>query len=122
MTENVTLNAKQRAAIVALLTTGDMTKAAVVAGVSRESLYRWMRSDPFKTALREAEADAMRSLSRRLAGLGELAADALKDALDPNQPMGMRLRAADLVTARGPALLELTDLLARIEALEAADL
>ena len=119
MNDDLTLNAKQRAAIVALLTTGDVTKAATAAGVSRESLYRWLRDPRFKAELRQAEGDAMRGLARRLAGLGDLAADSLSDALDPGQPIGIRLRAADLVLTRGPALFELVNLVDRLERLEA---
>jgi hypothetical protein len=105
------------AAVLALLTEGDASKAAAVAGVSRQSLYRWMKAPAFAAALRTAETEALRGLSRRLAGLGDAAADALQDALDEGQPIGIRLRAADLVTARGPALAEVTDLIERLEAL-----
>lgn len=113
------LTTKQRAAVLALLTEGDASKAAAVAGVSRQSLYRWMKDPAFAAALRTAEAEALRGLSRRLAGLGDAAANALQDALDDGQPIGIRLRAADLVTQRGPALAELTDIIARLEAIEA---
>ena len=118
MNEDLTLNAKQRAAIVALLTTGDVTKAATAAGVSRESLYRWLRDPRFKAELRQAEGDAMRGLARRLAGLGDLAADVLRDAMDPKSPIGIRLRATDLYVSRGPALLELVNVQDRLDALE----
>ena len=77
-----------------------------------------MGQDAFKQALRQAEGEALRGLARQLAGLGDAAAEALRDALDQKQPMAMRLRAADMVTSRTPALLELVDLLGRIEALE----
>ena len=117
VTEN-TLRPRQVAAIAALLATGKIGDAATAGGVSTKTIYQWLKQDAFKAELRAAEGEAMRSLSRRLAGLGELAADALKDALDAKQPMAMRLRAADLVTARGPVLLELVDLIGRIEALE----
>jgi hypothetical protein len=118
VTENP-LRPRQTAAIAALLNTGKVTDAAAAGGVTTKTVYAWLRQPDFSAALRAAEADALRSLSRRLAGLGEAAADALKDALDEDQPIGIRLRAADLVTARGPALAELTDLIARLEALEA---
>jgi hypothetical protein len=118
VTENP-LRPRQTAAIAALLNTGKVTDAAAAGGVTTKTVYAWLRQPDFSAALRAAEADALRSLSRRLAGLGEAAADALKDALDEDQPIGIRLRAADLVTARGPALAELTDLVARLEALEA---
>lgn len=122
MGDNVTenpLRPRQMAAIAALLNTGKVPDAAAAGGVSTKTIYAWLREPAFATALRTAEADALRGLARRLAGLGEAAADALRDALKENQPIGVRLRAADLVTQRGPALAELTDLISRLEALEA---
>lgn len=118
VTENP-LRPRQVAAIAALLAHGKIPDAAAAAGVSTKTVYAWLKTPDFSAALRAAEADALRGLSRRLAGLGEAAADALRDALDDKQPIGVRLRAADLVTQRGPALAELTDLVARLEALEA---
>jgi len=61
MTRNVTdpvLTPKQRKAVEALLLTGDVSAAAKAAGVSRESLYRWLRQPLFLAAVREAEARA----------------------------------------------------------------
>lgn len=121
MSENVTqkpLTTKQMAAVTALLTKGDAAKAAAAAGVSRQTLYRWMRDPAFAEALRAAERDALRGLSKRLAGLGDLAADALRDALAPDQPPAIRLRAADLVIQRAPALVEAVDVYERLAALE----
>lgn len=117
MSENVTH--KQRMAIAALLSDGDVSKAAAAAGVSRQTLYRWQRDDAFTAALRAAEGDAWRTLTRRMAGLGDAAATALRDALAEDQPIAVRLRAVALLTERGPALWELVDLEARIAALEA---
>lgn len=121
MGENVTENSlrpRQTAAIAALLASGKVTDAATAGGVTTKTVYAWLRQPDFSAALRTAESEALRGLSRRLAGLGDAAADALRDALDEGQPIGARLRAADLVTQRGPALLELTDLIERIAALE----
>lgn len=122
MGESVMENAlrpRQVAAIAALLATGKIGDAAAAGGVSSKTIYAWLKQPDFSAALRAAEGEALRSLARRLAGLGGAAADALRDALDEKQPIGVRLRAADLVTQRGPALLELTDLLERVAALEA---
>ena len=52
--------------------------------------------------------------------LGEMACKALEAALGEDMPMSVRLRAADLVTSRGPALAELTQVIERLEALEGA--
>ena len=122
MVEKVTeneLKPRQVAAIAALLASGKIQDAALAGGVSAKTVYAWLKQDAFKAELRQAETDALRSLVRQLAGLGDLAADALRDALDSDQPIGVRIRAADLVTSRGPALLEFVDLVGRIEALEA---
>ena len=121
MGEKVTeidLKPRQVAAIAALLATGKIPDASTAAGVSTKTIYQWLRQDAFKAELRQAESDALRGLARRLAGLGESAADALKDALDSEQNIGVRLRAADLVLSRGPALLELVNVLERLEVLE----
>ena len=118
VTEN-TLTPRQTRAIAALLATGQIGDAATAGGVTNKTIYSWLKMPAFAAALRAAEGEALRSLSRRLAGLGDAAADALRDALEESQPIGIRLRAADLVTARGLALYELVELVARIEALEA---
>ena len=122
MGEKVTeidLKPRQVAAIAALLATGKIPDASTAAGVSTKTVYAWLRQDAFKAELRQAESDALRGLARRLAGLGESAADALKDALDSEQNIGVRLRAADLVLSRGPALFELVNMVERLERLEA---
>ena len=118
VTEN-DLKPRQVAAIAALLATGKIPDASTAAGVSTKTVYAWLKQDAFKAELRQAESDALRGLARRLAGLGESAADALKDALDSEQNIGVRLRAADLVLSRGPALFELVNLVERLERLEA---
>jgi len=103
---------------VALLKTGQVSDAAKAGNVTAKTIYAWLRQPAFVAALRAAEAEALRGLARRLAGLGDAAADVLRDALADDQPMPTRLRAAALVLERGPVLFELTNLLERIEALE----
>ena len=117
VTEN-DLKPRQVAAIAALLATGKIPDASTAAGVSTKTVYAWLKQDAFKAELRRAEGDAMRGLVRRLAGLGDLAADALKDALNSEQDIDVRLRATGLYLSRGPALFELANVLDRIEALE----
>ena len=112
------LTATQRKAIEALLTTGNTTSAALAAGVHRSSLYRWQTEPLFVTALREAEGEAVAGLARSLAGLGDSAAAALRDALSPHQKITVRLRAAEIVTDRLLKLRELVALEERIAALE----
>lgn len=113
-----TVSGKQQDAIAALLTGSNVVQAAAAAGVSRATLHRWLADDAFRAALVEAETAAWQSLARALAGCGELAAKALRDALGEEQTIATRLRAVDMLLARGPAIAELVTLLARVEALE----
>jgi phage terminase small subunit len=118
MSENLT--PKKQKAIAALLTSWDTTQAAQAAGVSRETIYKWMKEEPFKQALKEGAAVAMEGLSRSLVTLGDKAVKALSDALEGDSPLqaGARVRAADIVLSRLLALRELVDLEARITELE----
>lgn len=121
MTEIATekkLSPAQRKAIECLLTTGNITAAALAADVNRNTLYRWMRDETFAAELQTAEAEAVQGLSRVLAGLGDSAAAALKDALDSGQKITVRLRAAEIVTDRLLKIRELVELEQRIAALE----
>ena len=117
-TEKKVVTPAQRKAIETMLTSGNMVQAADAAGVNRSTIYRWMADDVFVAALREAEAEAVQGLSRSLAGLGESAAQALRDALAPSNKITVRLRAAEIVTDRLLKLRELVDIEARLKALE----
>ena len=124
MSENGTeteLTPKMRRALEAYALTGDAAEAATAAGVARQTVYRWLREPVFIAELRRLDGNALETLGRRILGLGEDAAKAIADALDPSQPIAVRLRAAALVCERGPALAELTSILQRLEVLEAQD-
>ena len=120
MSENETekkFSPAQRVTVEKLLTCGDVSAAASAAGVARSSVYRWMREPAFVAELRSAEAMAVDSLSRSLAGLGHLAASALRDALtDPK--MSIRLRASEVIIGNLLKLRELVSLESRIAELE----
>jgi phage terminase small subunit len=117
MRENLT--PKQRRAIEALLTTGDVTQAAQEARVSRETIYQWMKRPVFRTALRDGTQQALESLSRSLVGLGDKAVKTLADALEDSAAgPSVRVRAADLVLGRLLQIRELVDLEERVCRLE----
>ncbi len=116
--ENLTL--KQRKAVTALLTTPDVTTAAKDAGVSRETVYKWMQLPAFQTALHEAEALALAAVSRRLVTLADTATATLEAAMsDTATPAATRVRAADAVLARLLQVRELVTLEERVRELEA---
>ena len=113
------LTPKQRKAVEALLTTGEVAAAAQAAGVSRDSVYRWLRQSAFLAAVRDAEARALDDLSRLLVRLGRTAAATLAKAMgDPAAPWATRVRAADATLSRLLQLRELATLEARVAELE----
>ncbi len=113
------LPARQRRAVAALLTAGDVSAAARETGVSRETLHRWLRQPAFLAAVREAEAAALDELSRSLVRLGRTAAEMLEVAMgDSTAPWPTRVRAADAVLGRLLQLRELATLEARVAELE----
>ncbi len=124
MSENVTAGAalkpNQQRAVMALAGCKTLDQAAAEAGVSRKTLCTWRRQPTFRAALQQAQGDALADMARQLVGLGEQVTQALKDALDAAQPIGVRLKAAELVTSKAPALLQIGDLAERVKQLEAA--
>ena len=114
-----TLSPKQRRAVEALLSTGEVAAAAREAGVNRASLHRWLKEPLFLQAVREAEAAALDELSRLLVRLGRTAAATLAKAMsDPAVPWATRVRAADASLGRLLQLRELATLEARVTELE----
>jgi len=113
------LTPKQRKAVAALLTTGEVTAAAREAEVSKDTLYRWLKQPVFLAAVRQAEAAALDELSRLLVRLGRTAAATLAKAMsDPVAPYPTRVRAADAALGRLLQVRELATLEARVAELE----
>jgi transposase len=74
MGKNVT--PKQRIALEVLLTGTTVKDAADRAGVSRKTVYRWLKDPTFRATLDAATKDALNNLSLRVVALGNKAADA----------------------------------------------
>lgn len=118
MKENLTL--KQRTAIRALLTEPDTTAAAKTAGVSRDTLYRWLADSAFQAALQDGEAAALTEVSRALVRLAGRATATLEGAMtDETTTASVKARAADAVLGRLLQLRGLVDLESRVTDLKA---
>ena len=118
-TPEPTLTGKQRKTVEALLATGEVTAAAKEAGISRETLHRWLRQPAFGQAVRDAEARALDDLSRLLVRMGRTAAATLAKAMsDATVPPATRVRAADVALSRLLQLRELATLETRVAELE----
>jgi len=121
MPEDQTLSGKQRKALEALLQTGEVSHAATAAGVSRDTVYRWMKQPGFAAAVREAEARALDEVSRVLIRLSRAAVGTLAGAMaDRNAPLSARVRAADITLSRLLQVRELATIEERLSALEAS--
>ncbi|MGA7730909.1 MAG: hypothetical protein WCD37_06515 [Chloroflexia bacterium] len=122
MADNVssTTKLKQKKAIAALLTSKDIQGAARQAGVSERTLYRWLDEDvTFRADLQAAEAEAVRSAARRLAGAADGAVTVLMYVmLQQQNPAGVRLRAALGVLDQFVKLRQLSEIEVRLAALE----
>ena len=115
------LSPKQRKAVEALLSTGEVTSAAQNLGINRATLYRWLAEPAFVAAVRAAEAQAIDDFSRMLVRLGRTAAGTLaKIMADTTSPAATRVRAADATLGRLLQLRELATLEARVAELERA--
>ena len=121
MSENQTLSTKQRKALEALLQTGEVSTAATVAHVHRDTIYRWLKQPAFQAAVREAEAQAIDEVSRVLIRLSKSAVGTLAAAMaERDAPIGPRIRAADITLSRLLQVRELAVLEDRLTALEQA--
>ena len=116
-----TLSAKQRRAIDLLLTAVDLSAVARDVGVDRTTVYRWLRSEPFRNALQAAERDALGEISRGLTRLGRQAIATIARAMtDDHAGVGTRVRAADVTLTKLIAIRQHLDLEERLAAVEAA--
>lgn len=67
MSQNATeCDGRQEAAIAAILSTPTITAAAEVAGVTRQTVHRWLNDTEFQAALRAARAQAFDAMLARL--------------------------------------------------------
>jgi hypothetical protein len=76
------LSPSQLRALEALLGGSSVTKAGEAAGVSRESVHRWLREPAFAEALEGAKAEMWGAAKARLVGLADKAGDAVEKAID----------------------------------------
>jgi hypothetical protein len=115
----VTLTARQRRAIEALLVAGTVEGAATRAGVHRTTLFRWLADATFCDELRRREAllldEAMRILQ---SGVRVAAAHLISVIADPGAPYGVKVRADEILLSKALTWRELHELEARLAALE----
>jgi len=111
------LKENQILAIEALMSSKTYTAAAALAGCSRTTLYRWMKTEVFKAELSKQKQLLIERSSIRLAGALDQAVDVLIDLLEAKQPNVRRLAAGNIHDYCYKSA-DITDVEARIKALE----
>lgn len=113
--------AKQDALAAALLSGKSIPQAAIAAGVTERTAYRWTKDPVFLAELAKLRREAIRaSLDFLTAAARAAAGEIVITMRNPDVPPAVRLRAACEVLDRLTAWVELEDLDSRIATLEAA--
>jgi len=109
---------KQIKAIENLVLLGDVASTAREVHVSRKTIYAWLKQPAFRTALAEAQQEALKAVCRQLLTLRQRVFRALGDGLARGESMSNRLRAVEVWLSKLPAWLQAADLEARVAELE----
>lgn len=114
------LTSKQHKALRVLLAGGSGEDAASAANVTSRTINRWLDKPAFHDELQRRKSAAIDAASVRLAGGMDKAIGVMLRIMDDKTAApSIRLRAAHYYLSHALRYLELTDLLQRIEALEA---
>jgi len=114
------LSTKQRRFLAGLLTAQTIAEAAELAGCGERTAYRWLRSEPVRSALSEALDIALSQAAAKAAGaMGSAVEVLLAIAQDITAPASARVSAARAILQNGVAMRESLELSERVAALEA---
>lgn len=117
---NQKLTTRQRRAIASLLRGENYEAAAMAAGVTPETVYRWRGLPEFTGELETQSQTAVKDATRQLTGSLTKCVDFLTSVIDDQEaPASVRVRAALGLIDRQLRMLEVTEVLTRLEALEA---
>jgi hypothetical protein len=106
-------------AILALLQSPTIEKAAVAVGISTVTLWRWMQLGEFQVRLRSARRQAYSQCIGRLQQASSAAVGTLLRVMtDQGAPVASRVRAAESVLDHAAKAIELEDLDVRLSELE----
>lgn len=115
------LSPKQRRAIDALLSGMSKGEAAAAVGVNARTLSRWLNEDiAFFDELQQAGRAAVHDATRRLTATLDTAVSVFQGVMDnPGQEgASIKLRAANYAATHALKLIEVSDILERLAALE----
>jgi len=108
---------KQNKAIELLAQGTSIDATATGAGVSRRTIYQWMKDQEFALALHDKSAEVIDRLNHRLVNLNEKALDVLDACLD-SESEAIRLRSAMYLNNRLYEVLGDIEILTRLDQIE----
>lgn len=112
---------KKQKALVALLTQPTKEKAAVAAGITSKTLRGYLDDPEFQTEYRKAFVELVRDATRKAQQTLNPAISVLQEIMEDGAENGqVRVSAARSVLEYGMKLTEQTDILDRLQELEAA--
>ena len=115
------ITAKQEKAITALLTEISVVAAADKCGISLRTMFLWLKEPQFSETYRNARRDATSQAIARLQQNSSDAVTVLVDIMkDATAPKTIRVTAASKVLDIAIKSVEIDELAARLDALEAA--
>jgi hypothetical protein len=119
--ERAGLSRKQEQAVAALMANPTLEAAAGAMKVNPVTLTRWLRVPAFQDAYRDARREAVTHAVATIQAATSEAVETLRAIMrDGNAPAGSRVAAARTILDTALKAVELEDLAARVEALEAA--
>ena len=115
-------NSKRELLLSALLTSPTVRDAAATVGIPETTAYNWLRkpdfADEYKQRKRQAVAEASDYLQSRINAATQIIDEIMNDDETPPQ---VRLNAAKTILETGYKIIEQTEIIARIEELEASN-
>lgn len=113
---------RQQRALAALIRAPTTREAAAEAKIGYSTLRKWLQTDSaFRDAYREELSQLVEEAGRSVrAGMTDAAEALRRIATDPDAPSSARVAAAKAILDSGLRIVEITDVISRLEALEDA--
>lgn len=112
---------KQQKALVALLTQPTKEKAATAAGITSKTLRSYLDDPEFRAEYRKAHSELVEDATRKVQQTLDPAVAVLREVMEDGSENGqVRVSAARSVLEYGLKMTEQTDILNRLQDLEAA--
>lgn len=113
------MNQKQMAFLQALLTESTVKGAAEKAGISRETAYRYLKDESFKTELQKRQDECITSTVRFLQGKLAVCSERLAEIVeDPETPAQVAINACNSIFNSCRTMTETEEVIRRLQQIE----